>query len=148
MTRLGNGAAVTLTRADGSQQSWAVAHSRPGLIMLEDGTCLRYAVASGANGSVIVSRGGNDVTVTPLRAQGGLRKAGQGGAATSPMNGVVTKIACAVGDKVEAGQVVMVLEAMKMENEVTAPMAGSLIRFDVQPAQTVSAGQPLFEVQP
>ena len=57
LTRLGNGAAVTLTRADGSQQSWAVAHSRPGLIMLEDGTCLRYAVASGANGSVIVSRG-------------------------------------------------------------------------------------------
>jgi acetyl-CoA/propionyl-CoA carboxylase biotin carboxyl carrier protein len=45
------------------------------------------------------------------------------------------------GDEVAAGQVVCVVEAMKMENEITSPRAGTVSDLSVEPGQPVSTGQ-------
>jgi biotin carboxyl carrier protein len=47
----------------------------------------------------------------------------------------------AEGDEVQAGQVVCVVEAMKMENEITTPRAGTVSELSVEPGQPVSTGQ-------
>ena len=89
--------------------------------------------------------------VVPVRyLRGGLRQASREGTGDgqvkAPMNGVVVRVLAQVGQPVEAGQVVLVLEAMKMENEVTAPLAGVLTELAVQAGVTVNPGEPLFRV--
>jgi acetyl-CoA/propionyl-CoA carboxylase, biotin carboxylase, biotin carboxyl carrier protein len=69
--------------------------------------------------------------------------AGAGGsdAVVSPMQGTVLAVPVADGDEVEAGQVICVVEAMKMENEVHAPRAGVVQSLSVEPGQPVTTGQ-------
>lgn len=69
------------------------------------------------------------------------------GTVVAPMNGQVVKVLKAQGDAVAAGEIVLILEAMKMENEVTAPMEGTLKELNVEPGQTVSPGQHLFSLE-
>lgn len=68
------------------------------------------------------------------------------GIVVSPMPGTVVKVTAAQGDKVEAGQPVLVLEAMKMENEITAPKSGVISAMNVGEGQTVAGGEALFEI--
>jgi acetyl-CoA/propionyl-CoA carboxylase biotin carboxyl carrier protein len=74
-----------------------------------------------------------------VRAGGG----GPGGrdAVVSPMQGTVLSVAAAEGDEVEAGQVICIVEAMKMENEVHAHRAGTISELSVAAGQPVSTGQ-------
>lgn len=65
----------------------------------------------------------------------------------SPMNGQVTKIYCGVGTPVEKDQVVLVLEAMKMENEIAAPRAGTIKTLAPAVGSVVSQGDLLFEIE-
>jgi acetyl-CoA/propionyl-CoA carboxylase biotin carboxyl carrier protein len=73
------------------------------------------------------------------------RAGGAGGAGkdaiVSPMQGTVLAVEVAEGDKVQAGQVVCVVEAMKMENEVHAHRAGRVTELSVAPGQPVKTGQ-------
>lgn len=62
------------------------------------------------------------------------------------MPGIVVSIAVAEGDEVEKGQAVCVLEAMKMENEIRAPGAGTVTRVAVSPGDTVNSGDLLVEI--
>ncbi len=62
---------------------------------------------------------------------------------TSQMNGSIFKIVANEGDKVNAGDVIIVLEAMKMEIEVTAPVSGTLQSIEVDIGQSVSEGDVL-----
>jgi acetyl-CoA/propionyl-CoA/long-chain acyl-CoA carboxylase, biotin carboxylase, biotin carboxyl carrier protein len=62
-------------------------------------------------------------------------------AVVSPMQGTVLSVAVADGDEVEAGQVICIVEAMKMENEVHAHRAGTVTGLSVQPGQPVATGQ-------
>jgi len=57
-----------------------------------------------------------------------------------PMQGTITKVLVAVGDTVEAGQPVCVLEAMKMENNINADKAGTVAEVKVSPGQSVGTG--------
>src|SRR5439155_1251216 len=57
-----------------------------------------------------------------------------------PMQGTILKVLVAVGDAVEMGQAVCVLEAMKMENQITAEKAGTIAEIKVSVGDTVSAG--------
>jgi acetyl-CoA/propionyl-CoA carboxylase biotin carboxyl carrier protein len=68
---------------------------------------------------------------------------GSGGrdAVVSPMQGTVLAVPVAEGDEVEAGQVICVVEAMKMENEVHAHRAGTIRSLSVAPGQPVTTGQ-------
>jgi acetyl/propionyl-CoA carboxylase alpha subunit len=62
----------------------------------------------------------------------------------SPMPGKVVKILCAPGDDVKAGQGVIVVEAMKMENELKAARDGKVKSVSVKEGQPVEAGQTLI----
>jgi len=65
----------------------------------------------------------------------------------APIPGKVVKVHVKVGDEVEAGQAIVVLEAMKMENELTAEQAGKVTAIHVEPGQTVDTGAPLAELE-
>jgi acetyl-CoA/propionyl-CoA carboxylase biotin carboxyl carrier protein len=62
-------------------------------------------------------------------------------AIVTPMQGTVLAVEVAEGDEVEAGQVVCIVEAMKMENEVHAHRAGRITELSVAPGQPVKTGQ-------
>jgi biotin carboxyl carrier protein len=129
-------------------QEVEVVHHRPGLLLLKDGRCLRYtSTYSAAGREWTVQFGGQVLSLKAQRSRGG-EAADNDGSVKSPMNGVVVKLQATPGQHVEAGQVILVLEAMKMENEVTAPIAGKLERCEVSVGQVVTANQFLFEVVP
>jgi acetyl-CoA/propionyl-CoA carboxylase biotin carboxyl carrier protein len=67
-------------------------------------------------------------------------------AVVTPMQGTVLAVEVAEGDEVEAGQVICVVEAMKMENEIAAHRAGVVTELSVAPGQAVSSGQVLCVV--
>ncbi|MEU2114921.1 acetyl/propionyl/methylcrotonyl-CoA carboxylase subunit alpha [Streptomyces sp. NPDC016459] len=79
-----------------------------------------------------------------------LSGARHGGADTlaAPMPGTVTVVKVAVGDEVEAGQSLLVVEAMKMEHVISAPHAGTVTELDVTPGSTVAMDQILAVVAP
>jgi len=62
-------------------------------------------------------------------------------AIVTPMQGTVLAVEVAEGDELEPGQVVCVVEAMKMENEITSPRAGTVSELSVEPGQPVTTGQ-------
>ncbi len=71
---------------------------------------------------------------------GGAPVAASGNALTSPMQGTIVKVAVAEGDTVAEGDLVVVLEAMKMEQPLTAHRAGIVIGLSAAAGETVSAG--------
>ncbi|MFF2232670.1 acetyl-CoA carboxylase biotin carboxylase subunit [Streptomyces anulatus] len=79
-----------------------------------------------------------------------LSGAGRSGADTlaAPMPGTVTVVKVAVGDAVEAGQSLLVVEAMKMEHVISAPHAGTVTELDVTAGATVAMDQILAVVAP
>jgi acetyl-CoA/propionyl-CoA/long-chain acyl-CoA carboxylase, biotin carboxylase, biotin carboxyl carrier protein len=80
------------------------------------------------------------------------RAAGSGvgavGDVVSPMQGTVLAVEVAEGERVEAGQVICIVEAMKMENEIAAPGAGLVRSLAVDVGQAVTIGQRLCIVEP
>ena len=67
-------------------------------------------------------------------------------AVVAPLAGSVARILVAEGDEVESGQVLLVLEAMKMETEITAPAAGTVSAILVKQGEPVQGGQGLIEL--
>jgi biotin carboxyl carrier protein len=81
-----------------------------------------------------------------IRTRGG--KAATGGQVLkAPLPGKVTFVAVAVGQAVEPGDALVVVEAMKMENELTAHVAGVVKAVPVQPGQAVNAGDTLVVIE-
>jgi biotin carboxyl carrier protein len=58
----------------------------------------------------------------------------------APMHGKIVDIKVSEGGNVEAGDVIVILEAMKMENEVVAPSKGTIVSINVATGQSVNAG--------
>lgn len=69
------------------------------------------------------------------------------GSVVAPMPGTILKVLKATGDSVKAGDVVLILEAMKMENEITAPVDGTIGSLSLTEGSTVAGGDLLFEVK-
>ena len=97
----------------------------------------KYIVRHGAHEQVVeladASRGGREE----------ICKRGGPEAIDSVMPGKVVRVLVAPGDEVRAGQGLVVVEAMKMENEIGAPRAGRVRSVDVSPGQTVETGARL-----
>jgi acetyl-CoA/propionyl-CoA carboxylase biotin carboxyl carrier protein len=66
---------------------------------------------------------------------------------TVPMQGTIVKVLVQVGDAVEVGQPVCILEAMKMENNINAEMVGKIAEIKVKPGDTVGAGDVVVVIQ-
>jgi acetyl-CoA/propionyl-CoA carboxylase, biotin carboxylase, biotin carboxyl carrier protein len=75
--------------------------------------------------------------------------AGVGGseAVVSPMQGTVLSVSVSDGDEVEPGQVICIVEAMKMENEVHAHRAGTVRSLSVEPGRPVTTGQVICTIE-
>lgn len=70
------------------------------------------------------------------------------GCVTTAMPGSIVDVKVNVGDKVNAGDAVLVIEAMKMENEIQAPKTGIVIAIHVNKGDSVSPDETLLEIQP
>ena len=68
------------------------------------------------------------------------------GTVTAPMPGTVLSICRKEGEKVRTGDVVLVLEAMKMENEILSPADGTINKVNCEEGKTVAGCEILFEV--
>lgn len=64
----------------------------------------------------------------------------------SPMPGVIVDVRAQEGQKVEAGDVLVVLEAMKMENDIVAPVAGTVSSVLVKKGDTVESNQTIVTI--
>jgi acetyl/propionyl-CoA carboxylase alpha subunit len=81
-----------------------------------------------------------------IRTRGGAAGGGQGQTLTAPLPGKITHVAVRAGDPVRAGDTLVVIEAMKMENEFKAAAAGTVAEVRVQPGQAVNPGDVLVVV--
>jgi len=69
------------------------------------------------------------------------------GMVIAPMQGTIVKVSVRAGEAVKMGQPICVLEAMKMENEVSSPTTGEIVDLRVEPGDTVAAGQVIAIVK-
>lgn len=65
----------------------------------------------------------------------------------APMPGTILDVKVAVGDTVEFGQPIMILEAMKMENDIVAPCNGKIVSISVKKGDTVNSNDVLASIQ-
>ena len=100
---------------------------------------------------VFVARAGRvfDVRSEPVRAaaRSARTTAEHGGGLTAPMPGRIRRTLVSPGDEVERGQVVIVLEAMKMEHAIRAPRDGTVTRLEHAEGDLVEAGAVLAEIE-
>lgn len=84
----------------------------------------------------------------PRRTRRALEGGAGSGSIVSPMQATVVKAEVAVGDRVVAGDLLVVLEAMKMEQPLSAPIDGTIAAIDAPVGQTVPSGHPLVTITP
>jgi acetyl-CoA/propionyl-CoA carboxylase, biotin carboxylase, biotin carboxyl carrier protein len=138
--------------ADGSEPEWGhlpLAGERRPIVVEVAGKRLEVvlpaelALVGGGSGGV-----GGARKKAPRRSGGGSGSAAASGdALTAPMQGTIVKVAVADGDTVEQGQTVVVLEAMKMEQPITAHKAGVVTALTAQIGATVTSGTVLAEIK-
>jgi geranyl-CoA carboxylase alpha subunit len=77
---------------------------------------------------------------------GSQEHAGGSGHIVAPMHGALLEVCVSVGDSVEAGQKLAVLEAMKMHYEIVAEVAGTVVEVQAQAGKQIAADDPMFEI--
>jgi acetyl-CoA/propionyl-CoA carboxylase biotin carboxyl carrier protein len=93
-------------------------------------------------------RGGSAARARPRQRRGGRVAAALGDAVVAPMQGTVVRLAVSNGDVVSVGDLIVVLEAMKMENPVIAHQAGTVTGLTVRPGTSVTHGTVLCRITP
>jgi len=105
----------------------------------------------GAESNVVVGQERFSASVRDPRSFRSRRRAGVSEQGVmkikAPMPGKVVRILASVGTQVENGQSVLVIEAMKMQNELKAPKTGVVKKINVEEGTAVEAGQALAEVE-
>ncbi|MGV8849458.1 MAG: biotin/lipoyl-containing protein [Propionibacteriaceae bacterium] len=95
-------------------------------------------------GQIVIGSGSGGAIATPQTAS---MPAGTVNGVVAPLSGSVSKILVEVGDEIKAGQVLVVLEAMKMETEITAPADAKVKNLLVSQGDSVQGGQGLVEFE-
>ena len=140
-------------RLDGRELLLDVVSTQEGVLsLLLEGKS--YAVKQetiGTETNVVIGHERFNVAVRDPRSFRSRHRAGAGEQGVmkikAPMPGKVVRILAAVGTQVEAGQSVVVIEAMKMQNELKAPKNGVVKKINVAEGAAVDAGQSLAEVE-
>ncbi|MGL6107083.1 biotin/lipoyl-containing protein [Romboutsia sp.] len=91
----------------------------------------------------------NDINIKPQSQQISKRQATsvQGsGSVSAPMPGTINDVRVNIGDAIKKGQVLLILEAMKMENEIMASCDGSILAINVSKGTSVSVGDILVTI--
>jgi len=84
----------------------------------------------------------------PVRKRGGSGGRKRSGTVSASMPGKVVTVEVKVGDAVEEGETILILEAMKMQNEVTAPISGTVTAIHCEDGVNVEANVPLVVIEP
>jgi biotin carboxyl carrier protein len=85
-------------------------------------------------------------TTAPHAVKASQPKTSSTGDVAAPMPGTVLKVKVALGDTVKKGQVLLILEAMKMENEIVSPADGKVALLNVEAGKSVSAGEVMVSI--
>jgi len=129
-----------------------IAAVEPGVYsVLMDGRSYEARIEQ-SNGCVVVFIDGHRFAVEIHDPRRWSRQAGRQGAegrlnVTAPMPGKIVRLLVAEGDAVAAGQGLLVMEAMKMQNEMKAPKAGRVVSLTAQEGATVAAGDVLAAIE-
>ncbi|MFI5777389.1 biotin carboxylase N-terminal domain-containing protein [Nocardia sp. NPDC051570] len=107
----------------------------------------QFTVGAGAAGVAGNGAGVIRKKPKPRKRGGAAAGAASGDAVTAPMQGTVVKVAVEEGQAVEAGDLIVVLEAMKMENPVNAHKAGVVTGLSVQAGAAITQGTVLAEIK-
>jgi biotin carboxyl carrier protein len=138
---------------DGEPHEVSVRSTDLGLsIVFADGRSLDVAATETASGEWFVQLPHVDLTAVVDRRRRERVRPGIAGAAglqrvTAPMPGRVVRVLVKVGDLVEVRQPLVVIEAMKMENELSSPKAGRVKEVPASEGQSVEAGRLLVVVE-
>ena len=137
---------------NGRRYECEVARPEEGLFQIFIGDAVyRVTVSDASAGTLAVRLRGRDYIVRLIdrkHRRPGVESRGEGRQSLlAPMPGKVVRILCAAGRDVSTGQGVIVVEAMKMQNEIKAANAGKVIEIRVVVGETVEAGQVLAVIE-
>jgi biotin carboxyl carrier protein len=129
-----------------------IVEAEPGLYsVLKDGRSYEARIEAGEGGMRVFIEGHRfEIEVRDPR-RWSRKAAGQGIhgriSVTAPMPGKVVRLLAAVGDSVAGGQGLLVVEAMKMQNEIKAPKPGKVVSIQAKEGATVAAGEILAAIE-
>jgi len=89
-----------------------------------------------------------DAAPAPKKRSSAGGKSKKSGKVSANIPGKVVTVEVSVGDNVKEGQVVMILEAMKMQNEIQAPISGTVTEIHCEEGQSIEANVPLLVITP
>jgi len=134
---------------DAEPVSASAARDGSDLVVRVEGEHRRYRRAEAADGAVWYAREGRVVAVSERpNLLASHAESVDAGPVTSPMPGTVLVVKVDVGDVVKAGTPLLVVEAMKMEHTITAPVDGVVSQLNVRAGQQVALDEPLALVTP
>jgi glutaconyl-CoA decarboxylase len=125
-------------------EGWVTGQANPpGPLVVAGETYKVSVVRSGPT-----ARAAPPAAAAPATPTGANPPAGDGTVVVPPMPGKVVEVRVKDGDHVTKGQVLLVLEAMKMRNEVASPAAGTVRDLRVGPGANVRAREPMLSIHP
>ncbi|MDR2988426.1 MAG: biotin/lipoyl-binding protein, partial [Nocardiopsaceae bacterium] len=142
-TRTGITIATDDAETSGGRGALAVMTFSPERVALEVSGVLHRFEITRADDQIWVDSPLGSVRLTVLDRLPAPQHALESGSLIAPMPGNVTRVSAAQGDSVVAGQIVLVIEAMKMEHTIAAPSAGTLAELRVGPGDQVNGGDVL-----
>lgn len=118
-----------------------------GRYLVTDGTSRQIAYAVAAEERVWIFLNGRVYLIEPTPVTPPVRRIDEASALMAPMPATVMSVRVAPGDRVARGDVLITLEAMKMELPVTAPRDGIVAAVTCRPGDLVQPGRPLLEFE-